>query len=525
MDILSAPAPTAALEPDSSAGAAPERVARGAGSILRHAGGSPADTETSNERSPLRETAEFLRTLPLFSGLGEEDLARLARSAVCRTIPEGATAMCEGDRADGLYIVRRGELEVSRREGERQVVLGVALPGAFVGEMALVDDTPRSATARALVETDLVIIGPAEFRGLLQAAPDAALTVLRTILHRLRDTESSLQQHARLASLGTLAAGLAHELNNPASAILRTAAHLQTALESWESTALRLGGEGLAIPAEAFSVPAEGDRGPREDAGDRDGRRPHRPLALEESRLIDWLEDRGVAALDAADSLLAAGWTTDRLARLVEGRSLDDTVVLVEWLASRVHSTALVAEISVAARALVDIVRAVRTYSHVGEARVQPVDVKESIDNTLIILRSRLKSGVEVITEIDRPLPCVQGNGGELSQLWTNLIDNAIDAMDGRGRLELRAFEGDGTVVVQIVDDGPGIPSEDRHCIFDPFFTTKPQGDGSGLGLHIARNIVRKHRGTISVDSAPGRTTFEVALPACSAAGGAGGGA
>ncbi|MEJ2184626.1 MAG: ATP-binding protein [Gemmatimonadota bacterium] len=347
-------------------------------------------------------------------------------------------------------------------------------------------------------------------RGLLTASPDAAASILRTMATRLRSTESSLMEQEKLASLGTLAAGLAHELNNPAAAIQRASGQLGEALEGWQRAATRLGVL-RPTPAEADALQrletAISDPGPANaDA---------LACSLEEDRLTEWLDARGVEqAWEIAPPLVAYGWGRDRVGELADAFEADQFPVILRWLAAGLAARALRDEIETSARQIADIVKAVRTYTFLDQAPIQDVDVRETIETTLVILKHRLKQGVEVERDFDPDLPRIEAYGSELSQVWTNLIGNAVDAMDGQGRITLRAHRSGDHVVVEVVDTGPGIPAEARSRVFDPFFTTKPPGEGSGLGLHIAYNIVvNRHGGRISVHSGDAGTRFEVSLP------------
>jgi signal transduction histidine kinase len=457
-----------------------------------------------------RSNRDVLRRLPLFSELAEPDLERLCRLARRIHVAAGEVVMAEGGVGDGLYIIVTGELEVHKQEGGRDVVLAVRGPGEFLGEIALLEQAPRSATVRATRDSALMVIQPAAFQALLAASPTAAAGILRVMAARLRSTEASLMAQEKLASLGTLAAGLAHELNNPAAAIRRAASHMGEALEAWRRWSAELGTLMLSdlqaarlreLQAEAASPgPAVND-----------------PVAssLEEDRLAEWLEARGVEApWEVAPPLVAFGWTVGRVAEL--GAVFDDAqlATLLPWLAAALNARTLTDELDASAAAISAIVDAVREYAYLDRAPVQDVDVRETLETTLLILRHRLKRGVEVRRDYAPELPRAEAYGSELNQVWTNLIVNALDAMGDAGRLELRAHATGDQVVVEVIDDGPGIPPEIRARIFDPFFTTKPPGAGTGLGLHIARNIVvNRHRGRIDIESAPGRTRVRVVLP------------
>ncbi len=458
----------------------------------------------------VRTNKEFLRRLPLFAELPEEDLSRLCRMARRRQVAAGEMVMEEGTRGDGLHIIVEGRLEVTKREAGADVVLAVREAGEFLGEMSLVERAPRSATVRAVEPTELLIIEPAAFRELLSASPDAAASILRTMAGRLRSTEASLMEQEKLASLGTLAAGLAHELNNPAAAIQRASAQLGETLVEWQRWTARLGT--LQLDASGAAALQE-----LEDALSRPGPASTDALACsrEEDRLADWLEAQDVeAGWEIAEPLVAYGWTVERVTALAEHLESGQLPVVLHWLGAGLGARALRDEIEASARQISEIVKAVRSYAYMDRAPVQDVDIPATLETTLLILKHRLREGVTVERDYAPDLPPVEAYGSELNQVWTNLIANAIDAMEGHGRILLRARHSADHVVVEVIDDGPGIPPEIRSRIFDPFFTTRAPGAGTGLGLHVAHNIVvNRHRGRITVESEPGRTRFEVWLP------------
>ena len=456
-------------------------------------------------------TLEELRRVYLFADLSDEDLEHLLAMSSTLSVNPEELLFEEGDPGDALYVILDGELEVTRRQDTQDVLLAVRRTGEFIGEMSLLDQAPRSASVRALRESRLLEINHAAFQTLLSRSALASSKVLRTVTFRLRSTESMLVQNEKLAALGTLAAGLAHELNNPAAAIQRSAPQLRDALSEWQRMAIELGA--FSDPLQARVVDALQEETVRRAVvpvlSD--------PISLSdrEDELQDWLEDQGVEpAWEFAPALVSFGWDKEELERATEAFSTAQQAVVLRWLAAGSSVYGLLGEVGTSAGAISDIVEAVKTYSYLDQAPIQEVDVKESLETTLIVLRPKIKAGISVTRHYADEVPCIEAYGSELNQVWTNIIDNAIDAMQGAGALVLRTYTKDGEVVVEIIDDGPGIPPEVQRRIFEPFFTTKGPGVGTGLGLHIAYNIIfHKHRGEIQVASRPGETRFRVVLP------------
>ena len=344
---------------------------------------------------------------------------------------------------------------------------------------------------------------------------------LQTSLQRkkLRDLERSylqqemvLRQSEKLATLGKLSAGMAHELNNPAAAALSGASQLQTTFSRLQQTHLQL--------SELKLSQAQLNALLRLDTAAQAGAK--RPVYLDaltrsdlETAMETWLENQGVAnAWEVAPALVNLGFGHEGLATLVADFSAEQFLAALDWLTSSATIYSLVEEISQGAGRIAEIVKALKAYTYLDQAPIQTVNVHDGLDNTLIILRSKLQAGVTVRREYAADLPQIEAYGSELNQVWTNIIDNAIDAMSGQGEITLRTRQDDQWIVVEVEDNGSGIPEAIQANIFDPFFTTKPPGQGTGLGLNIAHNIiVQKQKGRVDVYSQPGLTRFEVRLP------------
>lgn len=463
---------------------------------------------------------EFLRQLPLFADLSDEDLGRLYNMADIMTIRAGDVLMEEGSAGDALYVILDGEFAITKRAHDRDLWIANRGPGEVLGELSLLERAPRSATVRAATDCRLLRICREDFKLLLTRSSTAAVAMLRTVTARLRNTELMLRQSEKMAALGTLSAGLAHELNNPAAAVRRSASQLRDALAALQRHAAELGALNPSTAAMTvvntlrMELPSRAANPVKLD-----------PLARSdlEGEVGEWLEEQDVAEpWDLAPAIVALGWSAADLTTLIEPFTVTQKPVFLCWLATACMVYALLDEVGQGAERISDIIKAVKSYSYLGQAPVQLVDVHEGLENTLVILRHKLKGGVTVIKEYAPNLPRIEAYASELNQVWTNLIDNAVDALDGRGEIRIRTYgeqrPGDRDdrmdVVVEISDNGPGIPPEVQGRIFDAFFTTKEPGKGTGLGLHITYSIVvNQHHGEIKVASQPGQTTFRVTLP------------
>jgi signal transduction histidine kinase len=441
------------------------------------------DPHAGHEHLERDAIVERLRDTPLFGGLDEGLLHRLTEMGEILDLEAGDVLIREGDQADALYVVLSGELDVTKRADRSDIPVARVGPGALQGEIAALEGGRRLASVMAIGPAEVLRIPVTAVRELLGAGPDVALAVIRTAVSRLRSMESMFREREKLAGLGTLAAGLAHELNNPAAAAMRAIDGLADSIAAAESaphpTPPPLPPPGAAAPTSAL------------DRADR----------------IDEIA-RITGDGESASALVDAGWTPAALA--------DMPTDVLPWLAADASVHLLLDELRMAVGRISEIVGAVKGYAYLDQAPVQRVDVRAGLEQTLVILRHRLREGVEVVREFADDLPQIDAYGSELNQVWTNLVDNAIDAMDGRGTLTLRAerdTEGDG-VRVTVCDSGTGIPDAIRERLFEPFYTTKPPGKGTGLGLHISHNVVARHGGRIEVRSSSDGACFEVSLPA-----------
>jgi signal transduction histidine kinase len=450
-----------------------------------------------------------LRKSPLFQGLSDDELKRLVDMADPFSLRAGETLIRQGELGDAAYVVIHGEFEVQKQSGQSLIKIDVRNPGDVVGEMALLSSAPRNATVLAKTDAEALRIPKDAFEKLLLSSTTAAMAVLHWVMARLTQNESLLHQQEKMAALGTMSAGLAHELNNPAAAAQRSAAELNKALvrlqiltHQIETLALR---ENQADWLELFMQESS-----------RRFSSPAKIGTLEKIDLVEqlqtWLEKKGVdSAWEYAPAMVTFGWAVQELEAL-KGNALFDPAV--QWLGIACLTVSMVSEIQHAAERVSQIVQAMKSYTYLDQAPLLEVDVHDGLENTLVIMQHKLKRGVSIKRDYSSSLPRIEAYASELNQVWTNIIDNAIDAMDGKGEITLKTYAEDDHVVVEIIDNGPGIPDEICSRIFEPFFTTKPPGQGTGLGLHISHDIVaNRHHGQLLLESKPGETKFKVVLP------------
>lgn len=460
---------------------------------------------------------EFLKKIPLFAAMPDADFQRLCEIAEPVKLAAGDQLFAEGSPGKRAYVIMEGEIEIVKRSGNREVLLAIRPAGEVIGEMALLEQAPRMASVRAHTDARLLAIHHDELEKLLNASPSAARAMLTTMVGRLRNTEAMLRESDKMAQLGTLSAGVAHELNNPAAAVQRGAGQLKEAVARLEAVRERV--MVLDLTPQQLDLISSVRQEAREKKSEQVSLG-----ALERSDLEDelenYLERRNVeGAWEFVPILVQLGFDVPKLEALYDGLKSDagepPIGPVLSLLAAEDSVENLLDEVSDGAGRIAEIVKALKSYTYLDQAPVQEVDVRQGLDNTLIILRDKLKD-IDVQREYDPQLPAIQAFGSELNQVFTNILDNAADALVGRedARILIRARSDDDFVVVEIEDNGPGIPPDLANRIFDAFFTTKGPGEGTGLGLNISYNIVvNRHRGDLRVESEPGRTCFFIKLP------------
>jgi signal transduction histidine kinase len=447
--------------------------------------------------------------VPFFQQLDDSQRTCFAAGTEIR-VNSGETLLRDGDPADFFYVMLEGELRVTKYYDDQEILLGEAVPGEFFGEIEILLDIPNWVLIRAVADSRLFRLSRTGLWDLLRCSPVAAREIMRTLATRLRNLESYSQERKKLIQLGAVAAGLAHELNNPATAARRAAADLRHSVETVQDYACELN-ESLsaehwqqlvATSQEAVRCTASQPKLNPLEQSDR------------EAAIESWLDSQNIAdAWELAPSLVNARVDEEELEALRRTVPAQDLGNAIRWLAASVTTRELLKSITHSTERISELVRAVKSYSFMDQAPWQEIDVHDGIENTLIILGHKLRN-VTVTRDFDRTLPRLCAYGGELNQVWTNLIDNAIYAVGGTGRIDIRTRRDGNFFLVEIADNGSGIPIEAQSLIFGvPFFTTKGES-GTGLGLVIThRIVVERHHGKIDFTTGPNGTQFNVRLP------------
>lgn len=455
----------------------------------------------------MAEAAELVK-VPVFADLPDDQIAWFLSQSHELHLKAGENYARQGDPADSMFVLLDGDFQW-RGEFSGETLVRDLKAGEVTGVLPFSRMKKYTLSGRAMSEARVLQFPATLFPDLVQRMPELAQRLVGLMSDRIREATRFEQQRDRLASLGKLSAGLAHELNNPASAAKRAASQLRGTLKRIRDASHDLGSRELSATQkaeieklEAALVQANG----------------HPPDALAASALEEQLDalfqshgqnDLWQLAADLSRRNVKPGVLEHLFSTFDAGTA---RAALVRISAS-VEIADLLNEIESGTSRISELVKAIKEYTFMDQAPVQNVDVVKSLENTLIILNHKLKHGVSVQRDY-QPVPLlVNSFGSELNQVWTNVIDNAIDAMGGTGELRVRTYRQDNCVVVEIGDNGPGISPEIQSHIFDPFFTTKAVGEGTGLGLDTVQRIVRKHRGNIQVTSKPGDTRFQVWLP------------
>jgi len=453
------------------------------------------------------EKSELLR-VPAFADLPDDQITWFLAQSQEVHLSAGETYVRQGDPADWMLVILDGQFQWRGEFGGETVVLP-GKPGDVTGVLPFSRMKQFAVTGRAVTDARALKFPTSLFPELVQRMPELTKRLVGLLSDRIRETTRIEQQRDRLASLGKLSAGLAHELNNPASAAKRASGQLRTILKKIKDASHELGKRDLT-PAQKSEIEK------MEVSFTQDDVVP--PDALTISDLEDQIDslfrshgqdDLWMLAAALARRNIRPGLLESLFANL----GPDTARAALVRIAASVEVANLVHEIESSTSRISDLVRAIKEYTYMDQGAVQNVDIVKSLENTLTILNHKLKQGVSVQRDYQRVPLLVNSFGSELNQVWTNIIDNAIDAMHGKGELRVRTYREDGFVIVEIGDNGPGISPDVQPHIFEPFFTTKRVGEGTGLGLDTVQRIVKKHRGNVQVTSKPGDTCFQIWLP------------
>jgi signal transduction histidine kinase len=453
-------------------------------------------------------TLQKILSTPLFS---EQDVTQLSciEPGEIINLPSGTILIAEGERSPFFFIVLEGEVLLSRTYDRQSILMGVIKPGDYTGETTLLLDVAWMATARIGRPAKLFRLGQEDFWHMMATCRCVARKIFNSAANKVRNMEGYSLQREKLGSLGTMAAGLAHELNNPAAAAQRAAAHLQETTDKIQTLFCQLT-RTLEHDQMRHLVTAS------QDALERAMKVPaldHLERSDRADEVAAWLENRDVAsAWELAPVFVNADIVIDWLEKFVEKLPSANHADALGWLEARLNLKSLVNQVEQSSGRISELVKAVQSYSYMDQSPMQEVDIHDGLESTLTMLGHKLKD-VTLIRAYDRSAPRIMAYGSELNQVWTNLIDNAIHAVNGSGKICVGTCVEDNQLVVEIVDNGPGIPPEVQKHLFEPFFTTKPVGTGTGLGLIISNRIVAdRHGGEIEFESHPGETRFKVRL-------------
>jgi signal transduction histidine kinase len=455
------------------------------------------------------ESLQLVRTIPLFSKLTDAQIGCIEPGEVV-DVPAGTMLVPQGQRYPFFFVVLEGEIRLTRDYDRQSVLMGVIKRGQYSGEVTLLLDIPWLAAGWVGKPAKLFRLSEENFFLMLSTCPTVAREIFRFAATKMRNMEGYSQQREKLASLGTMAAGLAHELNNPASAARRAAAHLRETTDKAQALLCKLA---KVLNHDQWRELAFASQ----DGGERLERAPaldHVERSDRADTIATWLQARNVPTpWDLAPTFVTANVDISWLEGLVAKLPLEIHADALSWMESRLNLKLLLKEVEQSTGRIAELVKAMKSYSYMGQGATQEVDVHEGIESTLTMLGHKLKN-VTLNRKFDRSIPRITAYGSELNQVWTNLIDNAIDAVNGTGKICIGTWHEADQLVIEIVDNGAGIPSEVQSHMFEPFYTTKPVGSGTGLGLIISNRIVAdRHGGEIEFESKPGETRFIVRLP------------
>jgi signal transduction histidine kinase len=447
-----------------------------------------------------------LRLAPVFADLPDDQLEWFLANSQELPVTAGQLYIRPGDAADQMFVILEGQFEWRSSLGE---VIYTGKQGDVSGVLPFSRMKQFTETCRAITAGRVLKFPTASFPGLVQKMPELTARLVGFMSDRVRELTRLEQQRDRLASLGKLSAGLAHELNNPASAAKRSASQLRDMLITIRSASQELGRQDLSQAQKSEIEKLEASFTQTDVI-------PPDALTISdlEDQIDSLLRSHGMDDLwQLAAALARRNIKPEVIESLFAKLDPDQARAALVRISASVEVAGLLREIESSTSRISDLVGAIKEYTHMDQSPVQNVDIVKSLETTLTILNHKLKKGVTVRRDYHSTPLLVNSFGSELNQVWTNIIDNAIDAMHGTGELRIRTYPDAAGVAVEISDNGPGIPADVQPRIFDPFFTTKGVGEGTGLGLDTVQRIVKKHRGNIQLTSKPGDTRFKIWLP------------
>jgi signal transduction histidine kinase len=453
------------------------------------------------------EKSELLQ-IPVFAELPADQIEWFISEAEEVFLKPGIDYIQQGDPADSMFVVLEGQQQIRGEFGGESFSF-VSKTGDIGGVLPFSRMKFYSVSARAMTESRALRFPVAKFNQLVQRMPELTQRLVGLMSDRIREATRIEQQRDRLAALGKLSAGLAHELNNPASAAKRATSQLRSTMKRIKDASHELGRRDLSVAQkgeiEKLETLIVQQDGPPPDT---------LAISILEEEIDSWLREHGQNDLwQLAADLAHKNIHPESLEQLYATLDAETARAALVRIAASLEIANLLAEIENSTSRISDLVLAIKEYTFMDQSPVQNVDIVKSLETTLTILNHKLKRGVTVKRDYEKLPFLVNSFGSELNQVWTNIIDNAIDAMGGKGELRIRTYKEDSCVVVEIGDNGPGISDKTLPHIFEPFFTTKGVGEGTGLGLDTVQRIVRKHRGHIQVESEPGDTRFQIWLP------------
>ena len=508
----------------------------------------------TNNNSVTNDHEKFLHQIRLFSGLTDQQLKSIEKGEEV-WFEAGDKILAEGEH-NAFYVLLDGKVDVILRDRSKEAVLSTYGSGDHFGELPIILGwSDHTCAAYATKKSHLLRWKEDAFWRMIYSSPSLTREILRSMAQILRTLETMLQQNQKLIALGGLAAGLAHELNNPAAAANRTVTQLSDSIQEWRSLVQKLNVQhGITAQQWSYIIELRKDASLFDlnstsgyssslnknsySATDNLNTNDQLAQAEQEDEIIDWLKFHGVNdGWNLASDLVNAGITIDKLNDIVvnvvyspqsfrtstmdDNNKVEQSNPLLEdilsWLNTTTRIDRLLYEIKSSTIRISELVSAVKSYSYMDQAPLQDVDIHKGLESTLTMLQHKLKEAdVTIVREYDPNLPQINAIGNELNQVWTNLIDNAIDGIGKHGTITIRTKnEGNSQILIEVIDNGSrGIPKEVQSRVFEPFFTTKELGKGTGLGLSISHRIITQtHKGDISFDSRPGETRFQIRLP------------